>query len=307
MNEKNIFPALKAYIYGWGWSLFQKYQAEQAYSLALTYTYRVWSSILGMSVQQAPLSYRMSCSISASNGEYPRWRFPSAAVNRVSYQILLKNSSPARLKLDYITSCESTRKIYKYLKGTPFGIGLHQSETELLRYTRRPAHPLSRLPRYNGYSPRDFPLLSPATVASIPPCGTGLSDQQHGLVNELCQRNPDLHSGMPHREQINAIDAQHDGHLLSSASGYNGYSPRDLPPLSPVTLASIPPYGTGLADPRHGLVDTRLTIPLGSCTMKLVDAVRILTFMTDQNDVRSIHLVQVSIYKILTWDQKPRS
>ena len=108
---------------------------------------------------------------------------------------------------------------------------------------------------YNGYSPRDFPLLSPATVASIPPCGTGLSDQQHGLVNELCQRHPDLHSGMPHSEQISAIDAQHDGNFLSSASGYNGYSPRDLPLLSPATLASIPQYGTGLADQRHGLVD----------------------------------------------------
>lgn len=53
---------------------------------------------------------------------------------------------------------------------------------------------------YNGYPPRDSPLLSPATVASISPYGTGLSDQQYGLVDELCERNWDLHSGMPHTQ-----------------------------------------------------------------------------------------------------------
>lgn len=62
-------------------------------------------------------------------------------------------------------------------------------------------HLLSRLSGYNGYPSRDFPPSSPAaTVASISPYGTGLSDQQHGLVNDLSERNPDLHSGMLHTQ-----------------------------------------------------------------------------------------------------------
>lgn len=59
---------------------------------------------------------------------------------------------------------------------------------------------LSPVSGYNGYSPRDFPLPSPATVASISPSGTGLSDQQYGLVHELCERNPDLHSRLLHTQ-----------------------------------------------------------------------------------------------------------
>lgn len=66
-------------------------------------------------------------------------------------------------------------------------------------------HLLSRASGYNGYPSREFPLSSHPTVASISPYGTGLSDQQHGLVDELCERNPDLHSGMPHT-QINQFD-----------------------------------------------------------------------------------------------------
>lgn len=59
---------------------------------------------------------------------------------------------------------------------------------------------LSRASGYNGYPSRDFPLSSPSTVVSISPYGRGLSDQQHGLVDELCERNPDPHSGMPHTQ-----------------------------------------------------------------------------------------------------------
>lgn len=61
-------------------------------------------------------------------------------------------------------------------------------------------HLLSRASGYNGYPSRDFPLSSPPTVVSISPYGRGLSDQQHGLVDELCERNPDPHSGMPHTQ-----------------------------------------------------------------------------------------------------------
>lgn len=59
---------------------------------------------------------------------------------------------------------------------------------------------LSHASGFIGYPSRKFPLSSPPTVASIFPYGTGLSDQQHGLVDELCERNPDLHSGMPHTQ-----------------------------------------------------------------------------------------------------------
>lgn len=61
-------------------------------------------------------------------------------------------------------------------------------------------HLVSRPSGYNGYPSRDFPLSSPATVASISPYGTGLSDQQHGFVDDLSERNPDLYSGMPHTQ-----------------------------------------------------------------------------------------------------------
>lgn len=61
-------------------------------------------------------------------------------------------------------------------------------------------HLPSRLSGYNGYPSRDFLLSSPATVASIPPYGTGLSHQQLGLVDDLSERNPDLHSGMLHTQ-----------------------------------------------------------------------------------------------------------
>lgn len=64
---------------------------------------------------------------------------------------------------------------------------------------------VSRPSGYNGYPSRDFPLSSPATVASISPYGTGLSDQQHGVVDDLSERNPDLYSGMPHT-QIDHFD-----------------------------------------------------------------------------------------------------
>lgn len=63
-------------------------------------------------------------------------------------------------------------------------------------------HFVSHFNDYTGYPSRGFPLSSSATtVASISPHGTGLSDQQHGLVDgHLSERDPDPHSGMPHTQ-----------------------------------------------------------------------------------------------------------
>lgn len=58
----------------------------------------------------------------------------------------------------------------------------------------------SRASGFNSSPSRNFPFSSPPAVTSIFTHGTGLSDQQHGLADELCEENPDLHSGMPHTQ-----------------------------------------------------------------------------------------------------------